>query len=260
MDTNVDLPPGEKRLGLIAAMAHFRPKTATPIQFYNYVREFCIMHDCSIDEAMARTPDTWTKLGKAQRELYNSKMHAALPIPVPRHQIYCALKMERAGRWKISAMPTANGASTTYSMESYAPPIKPTKRQTRLRAQQPRFDNLAESSLWSPTQPKKLQAQQQQQQPTSPAKGCLHEVISGRQKVQVKPLCAAAIVVKQQQQQQQQQQQKLKEQSAAEQRQKRKKKKKMMSPSGASKTECRRKHSSAIWPWEICSDRWIRRR
>lgn len=64
--------PREKRVGLIAAMGHFRPKNATPIQFYNYVREFCIMHNCSIDEAMERAPDSWTKLSKDQRRLYNS--------------------------------------------------------------------------------------------------------------------------------------------------------------------------------------------
>ncbi|XP_064540758.1 uncharacterized protein LOC135430137 [Drosophila montana] len=152
--------PREKRVGLIAAMGHFRPKNATPIQFYNYVREFCIMHNCSIDEAMERAPDSWTKLSKDQRQLYNSEMHAALPIPVPRHLIYRAFQMERAGRWKISSMPAANGASTTYSVESYAPPVKPTKMQARLRAQQPRYDNLAETSpccLESPRSPKKQQ-------------------------------------------------------------------------------------------------------
>ncbi|XP_030564519.1 uncharacterized protein LOC115765215 [Drosophila novamexicana] len=152
--------PREKRVGLIAAMGHFRPKNATPIQFYNYVREFCIMHNCSIDEAMERAPDSWTKLSKDQRRLYNSEIHAALPIPVPRHLIYRAFQMERAGRWKISSMPAANGASTKYSVESYAPPVKPTKMQARLRAQQPRYDNLAETSpccLESPRSPKKPQ-------------------------------------------------------------------------------------------------------
>lgn len=62
----------EKRLGLITAMGQFRPKTATPIQFYNFVREFCIMHNCSIDEAMDRAPVAWMDLSTAQTRLYNS--------------------------------------------------------------------------------------------------------------------------------------------------------------------------------------------
>lgn len=62
----------EKRLGLITAMGQFRPKSATPIQFYNFVREFCIMHNCSIDEAMERAPIAWSTLSKAQTQLYNS--------------------------------------------------------------------------------------------------------------------------------------------------------------------------------------------
>lgn len=66
------LSPQEKRIGLITAMGQFRPKNATPIQFYNYVREFCIMHNCSIDEAMERAPVSWTQLSKDQRQLYNS--------------------------------------------------------------------------------------------------------------------------------------------------------------------------------------------
>ncbi|XP_043866759.1 mediator of RNA polymerase II transcription subunit 15 isoform X2 [Drosophila mojavensis] len=146
--------PHEKRIGLIAAMGHFRPKNATPIQFYNYVREFCIMHNCSIDEAMERAPDAWTKLSKDQRKLYNSEMHAALPIPVPRHLIYRAFQMERAGRWKISCAPAANGTTTLYSMESYSPPVKPTKLQARLKAQQPRYDNLAEIVPCIPESPR----------------------------------------------------------------------------------------------------------
>ncbi|XP_017871256.1 PREDICTED: mediator of RNA polymerase II transcription subunit 15 [Drosophila arizonae] len=146
--------PHEKRIGLIAAMGHFRPKNATPIQFYNYVREFCIMHNCSIDEAMERAPDAWTKLSKDQRKLYNSEMHAALPIPVPRHLIYRAFQMERAGRWKISSTPAANGTTTLYSMESYSPPVKPTKLQARLKAQQPRYDNLAEIVPCIPESPR----------------------------------------------------------------------------------------------------------
>ncbi|XP_017966734.1 activating signal cointegrator 1 complex subunit 2 homolog, partial [Drosophila navojoa] len=153
--------PNEKRIGLIAAMAHFRPKNATPIQFYNYVREFCIMHNCSIDEAMERAPDAWTKLSKDQRQLYNSEMHAALPIPVPRHLIYRAFQMERAGRWKISSAPAANGLTTLYSMESYSPPVKPTKLQARLKAQQPRYDNLAEQVPYLTESPRT--------QPTSPS-------------------------------------------------------------------------------------------
>ncbi|XP_034490644.1 uncharacterized protein LOC117794207 [Drosophila innubila] len=140
------LTPQEKRIGLITAMGQFRPKNATPIQFYNFVREFCIMHNCSIDEAMERAPVSWTKLSKDQRELYNSEMHAALPIPVPRHLVYRAFQMERAGRWKLSSVPAGKGGSIMYSVESYAPPTKPTRMQSRIRSQQPRFDNLAESS------------------------------------------------------------------------------------------------------------------
>ncbi|KAH8273321.1 hypothetical protein KR044_003707 [Drosophila immigrans] len=138
--------PQEKRIALITAMGHFRPKNATPIQFYNYVREFCIMHNCSIDEAMERAPSAWTQLSQDQRQLYKSEMHAALPIPVPSHLVYRAIQMERAGRWKLSAASAGKGGSPTYSVESYAPPTKPTRLQTRIRAQQPRYDNLAETS------------------------------------------------------------------------------------------------------------------
>ncbi|KAH8385008.1 hypothetical protein KR093_009649 [Drosophila rubida] len=138
--------PQEKRIALITAMGHFRPKNATPIQFYNYVREFCIMHNCSIDEAMERAPPAWSQLSMDQRQLYNSEMHAALPIPVPRHLVYRAIQMERAGRWKLEKVVAGKGGSPMYSVESYAPPMKPTRLQTRLRAQQPRFDNLAETS------------------------------------------------------------------------------------------------------------------
>lgn len=70
----------EKRLGLITAMGQFRPKTATPIQFYNFVREFCIMHNCSIDEAMDRAPIAWMELSKAQTTLYNSVSSAVVVI------------------------------------------------------------------------------------------------------------------------------------------------------------------------------------
>ena len=80
--------------------------------------------------------------------------HAALPIPVPRHLIYRAIHKERAGRWKISSAPAANGSSTLYSVESYAPPVKPSKLQARLRAQRPRFDNLAEDSAFCLESPK----------------------------------------------------------------------------------------------------------
>ncbi|KAH8403508.1 hypothetical protein KR215_003879 [Drosophila sulfurigaster] len=138
--------PQEKRSALITAMGHFRPKNATPIQFYNYVREFCIMHNCSIDEAMERAPIAWKALSTDQRELYNSEKHAALPIPVPQHLLYRAIQMERAGRWKLSSVPAGKGGAPMYSMESYAPPTKPTRLQTLRRAQKPRYDNLAETS------------------------------------------------------------------------------------------------------------------
>ncbi|XP_051860125.1 uncharacterized protein LOC117567434 [Drosophila albomicans] len=135
-----------RRFALITAMGHFRPKNATPIQFYNYVREFCIMHNCSIDEAMERAPIAWKELSNDQRELYNSEKHAALPIPVPQHLLYRAIQMERAGRWKLSSVPAGKGGAPMYSMESYSPPTKPTRLQTLRRAQKPRYDNLAETS------------------------------------------------------------------------------------------------------------------
>jgi len=70
----------EKRIGLITAIGQFRPKNATPIQFYNFVREFCIMHNCSIDEAMERGPVSWTKLSNDQRQLYNSVWFKDFPL------------------------------------------------------------------------------------------------------------------------------------------------------------------------------------
>lgn len=79
-------------------------------------------------------------------------MHAALPIPVPHHLIYRAIQMERAGRWKLASMPATKGScGSKYTVESFAPPPKPNpkppnKHLSRLRAQQPRWDNLAETS------------------------------------------------------------------------------------------------------------------
>ncbi|ALC48956.1 CG11068 [Drosophila busckii] len=162
--------PRDKRVNLIAAMSQFKPKTASAIQFYNYVREFCIIHNCSIDDAMESAPASWEQLSEQQRDLYNSEVHAALPIPVPRHLLYRALQMERAGRWTISSATAAGGGSTVYSMESYSPPLKPTRLQARLQAQKPRYDNLADAcrldslrSLRLPTRQQSPQSSQQQQ-------------------------------------------------------------------------------------------------
>ncbi|KAH8397410.1 hypothetical protein KR222_003015 [Zaprionus bogoriensis] len=203
----------QKRIGLITAMGQFRPKNATPIQFYNFVREFCIMHNCSIDEAMERSPIAWTDLSKDQRQLYNSEMHAALPIPVPQHLIYRAIQMERAGRWKLSSVPAPKGSSPKYAVESYAPPVKPSKRQTRLRAQQPRFDNLAETSPYyvephRPRGPPPLPVERKMVRTLTPPE----------QRAQLAQQQTAALLQQQQQQQQQQQHQMQQQQQQQQQR------------------------------------------
>ncbi|XP_060664149.1 uncharacterized protein LOC132796845 [Drosophila nasuta] len=81
------------------------------------------------------------------RENYTTRRSTQLcPIPVPQHLLYRAIQMERAGRWKLSSVPAGKGGAPMYSMESYAPPTKPTRLQTLRRAQKPRYDNLAETS------------------------------------------------------------------------------------------------------------------
>lgn len=62
----------EQRARLIKALSRFKPRDANPLQFYNCVRELCIMHNCSIDEGLERAALTWPGLSMAQRELYDS--------------------------------------------------------------------------------------------------------------------------------------------------------------------------------------------
>jgi len=62
----------EQRARLIKALSRFKPRDANPLQFYNCVRELCIMHNCSIDEGLERAAITWPGLSMRQRELYDS--------------------------------------------------------------------------------------------------------------------------------------------------------------------------------------------
>lgn len=62
----------EQRARLIKALSRFKPRDASPLQFYNCVRELCIMHNCSIDEGLERAALTWPGLSMRQRELYDS--------------------------------------------------------------------------------------------------------------------------------------------------------------------------------------------
>jgi len=68
----------EQRARLIKALSRFKPRDANPLQFYNCVRELCIMHNCSIDEGLERAAITWPGLSMRQRELYDSVRLSAI--------------------------------------------------------------------------------------------------------------------------------------------------------------------------------------
>ncbi|XP_034650542.1 uncharacterized protein LOC117890031 [Drosophila subobscura] len=139
------LPENEKkdqRALLIKALGRFRPEDATPLQFYNCVREACIMHNCSIDEGLERAVIHWPKLSTRQRNLYDSQRHAELPIPVPRHLVYRAFEKERNGLWTLGRSAASTNGSTTYTVEAYKPTPKPSKLRALLNAKKPKYDNM----------------------------------------------------------------------------------------------------------------------
>ncbi|KAH8421102.1 hypothetical protein KR009_011592 [Drosophila setifemur] len=129
----------EQRARLIKALSRFKPRDANPQQFYNCVRELCIMHNCSIDEGLERAALTWPGLSMRQRELYDSQRHAELPIPVPKHLVYRAFQKERSGLWSLGRSPTC---PIRYTVESYKPPPKPSRLRAQLNDKRPKYDNL----------------------------------------------------------------------------------------------------------------------
>ncbi|XP_020801684.1 uncharacterized protein LOC110178779 [Drosophila serrata] len=132
----------EQRARLINVLSRFKPHDANPQQFYNCVRELCIIHNCSIDEGVERAAVTWPRLSEIQRETYNSQRHAQLPIPVPRHLLYRAFEKERNGMWSLGRSTTSGGRhSTRYTLEAYTPPPKPSRIQARLQQRRPKYDN-----------------------------------------------------------------------------------------------------------------------
>ncbi|SPP86815.1 uncharacterized protein LOC117588276 [Drosophila guanche] len=139
------LPENEKknqRALLIKALGRFRPEDATPLQFYNCVREACIMHNCSIDEGLERAVINWPKLSTRQRNLYDSQRHAELPIPVPRHLVYRAFEKERNGLWTLGRSAASTNGSTSYTVEAYKPTPNPSKLRAQLNAKKPKYDNM----------------------------------------------------------------------------------------------------------------------
>lgn len=62
----------EQRARLIKALSRFKPRDANPQQFYNCVREQCIIHNCSIDEGLERAAITWPSLSQLQQDSYDS--------------------------------------------------------------------------------------------------------------------------------------------------------------------------------------------
>ncbi|XP_017063582.1 uncharacterized protein LOC108102890 [Drosophila eugracilis] len=132
----------EQRARLIKALSRFKPRDANPLQFYNCVRELCIMHNCSIDEGLERAAITWPGLSMRQRELYDSQRHAELPIPVPRHLIYRAFQKESKGLWSLGRSTVGGKRTTRYTLESYKPPPKPSRLKTQLIEKRPKYDNL----------------------------------------------------------------------------------------------------------------------
>ncbi|KAH8234961.1 hypothetical protein KR032_006354, partial [Drosophila birchii] len=131
----------EQRTRLINVLCRFKPHDASPQQFYNCVRELCIIHNCSIDEGVERAAVTWPKLSDIQRETYNSQRHAELPIPVPRHLLYRAFEKERNGMWTLGRSTRGGRHPTRYTLEAYTPPPKPTKIQAQLQQRKPKYDN-----------------------------------------------------------------------------------------------------------------------
>ncbi|XP_016993098.2 uncharacterized protein [Drosophila takahashii] len=134
----------EQRARLIKALSRFKPRDANPLQFYNCVRELCIMHNCSIDEGLERAALTWPGLSMRQRELYDSQRHAELPIPVPRHLIYRAFQKESKGLWSLGRSSVGGGGkrTTRYTLESYKPPPKLSRLRSQLNEKRPKYDNL----------------------------------------------------------------------------------------------------------------------
>ncbi|XP_016977349.1 uncharacterized protein LOC108043248 [Drosophila rhopaloa] len=132
----------DQRARLIKALSRFKPRDANPLQFYNCVRELCIMHNCSIDEGLERAALTWPGLSMRQRELYDSQRHAELPIPVPRHLIYRAFQKESKGLWSLGRSSVGGKRSTRYTLESYKPPPKPSRIGSALIEKRPKYDNL----------------------------------------------------------------------------------------------------------------------
>ncbi|KAH8297806.1 hypothetical protein KR054_010787, partial [Drosophila jambulina] len=131
----------EQRARLIKALCHFKPHDANPQQFYNCVRELCIIHNCSIDEGVERAAATWPRLSAVQQETYNSQRHAELPIPVPRHLLYRAFQKERTGMWSLGRSTGDGKHPTRYTLEAYKPPPKPSRIQAQLQQRRPKYDN-----------------------------------------------------------------------------------------------------------------------
>ncbi|KAH8266118.1 hypothetical protein KR038_004549, partial [Drosophila bunnanda] len=136
----------EQRARLINALCRFKPRDASPQQFYNCVRELCIIHNCSIDEGVERAAVTWPGLSEIQRKTYDSQRHAELPIPVPRHLLYRAFEKERSGMWSLGRSSTGGKHPTRYTLEAYTPPRKPSRIQAQLQQKRPKYDNRLELS------------------------------------------------------------------------------------------------------------------
>ncbi|KAH8343059.1 hypothetical protein KR059_004606 [Drosophila kikkawai] len=83
---------------LIKAISHLKPSDANPKQYYNFVREMCIMHNCGIYMGLKWARIVWPDLSQRQRESYNSEQFAELPIPMPeRNPQHVALQKKLIG-------------------------------------------------------------------------------------------------------------------------------------------------------------------
>ncbi|XP_030371809.1 uncharacterized protein LOC115622107 [Scaptodrosophila lebanonensis] len=66
---------------LLPDVARFKPNDATESQFYNFIREFCVINNMSLETAIRYSRDAWQTLSHQQRKLYERETQPSLPQP-----------------------------------------------------------------------------------------------------------------------------------------------------------------------------------
>ncbi|KAH8254870.1 hypothetical protein KR038_001399 [Drosophila bunnanda] len=87
---------GEKYFKVFISLDRYRPEDATPIQFYNCVKDMCAKYNCGLLEAIKRAQLAWPECDQATRENYKFERPAETPLPRVRFRIRPA-SLQRPG-------------------------------------------------------------------------------------------------------------------------------------------------------------------